>query len=116
CNTSRSRPMARRARRGGSRRCWTTAGGPDRSGPSADALQALAKALGVLHVALGTLLQPRDLLRRQAAHCARRAADDQRSIREFLALGHQRAGADQAMATDARTVEHDRADADQRIV
>ena len=64
----------------------------------------------------GALGELRRLFGRERLHHLGGAAEDHRVVREFLALGDQRAGADDAVAADLRAVEHDGADADQRAV
>src|SRR6185503_13828781 len=81
---------------------------------SLDELAAvLAAALGVVRCAR---FETAALRVRELAHAPRRRADDQRAVREHLALGDQRSCADQAVLADDGVAEDRRADADQREV
>jgi hypothetical protein len=89
---------------------------PCRAGRLVDAHDLVAMARGVRDVVRRAHAQAFDLFVGERADRPRRAADDQRVVRELLALGHQRAGADDAVAADARAVHDDGLDADQRVV
>src|SRR6516225_11066639 len=77
-----------------------------------DPLETRRVALPALDVIIGGAGDPLRLRLAERADHARRGADDQRMVRELLALGHQRAGADQRIAPDLGAVEHDRAHSD----
>src|SRR5215468_3579111 len=67
---------------------------------SANAPQALRILLRAPHVDVGALRDARLRVVVERADRARRRADDQRVVREALALGDQRTGADQRVLAD----------------
>src|SRR5205823_13827072 len=81
-----------------------------------DFLEIRLVALAARRITGGAGKQALRILFRQGAHDLGRRTQDQRIVREFLALGDHGAGADQATLADLRPVQHHGLDADQRAV